>query len=338
MRKVAMGIYIRDDEYAKRLVRYIMNHYSKQIDVYEYTAKKSLEELQDRSIDILLYSGEEDGLVDIAIRPIVVLADLEEENTWQEEEGIHIVEKYQEVNKIIDEVLVHVSSEVRQVKGSGQIIPKTQILGVYSLSENDYQLPFTATLGTIISESKKVIVIDVQENSGLKQLLNAQCEKGLEELVVMIENDRFSQAIFTECIVHQGSLDYIYPVINTDSLCEINSSTYIKILQFISQEMDYDSIIINFGARFPGFYEVLNNCTEIFLIQKQGGLGQWREYEFVEDIKERGYKRILDKVIKIEPPIVTMPVDNCSKVIEQWKWTEFGDMLRGLSVEAVGVG
>ena len=52
LRKVSMGIYIRDDVYAKRLVRYIMKHYSKQIEVYEYTAKESLEEEQDRNIDV----------------------------------------------------------------------------------------------------------------------------------------------------------------------------------------------------------------------------------------------------------------------------------------------
>ena len=44
------------------------------------------------------------------------------------------------------------------------------------------------------------------------------------------------------------------------------------------------------------------------------------------------------KVVKIDPPMVTMPVDSCNKIVEQWKWTEFGDMIRGLSVGAVQLG
>ena len=335
MKKTRLGIIAEDKAYGARFVRYIMNHYSSEIDLYEYTDVSMLPE--EAELDALLYSGGDELIKDIPVRPVFVLADLEADD-WQQEEGIYIVDKYQEVNKIIEDVLGRISEEVRQVRDAGRIVEETQIFGVYSLSENDYQLPFTAMLGNIASENKKTIVIDVQENSGLKKTLNMQNQKGLEELIVMIENERFSRNLFSECIVHEGRLDYIYPVVNTESLCEISSASYIKMLQFISQEMGYECLVINFGSRFQGFYEVLNICSQIFLIQKQGGLGQWREYEFIEDINERGYKRMLEKVVKIEPPIVTMPVDSCNKIVEQWKWTEFGDMIRGLSVGAVQLG
>ena len=335
MKKTRLGIIAEDKAYGARFVRYVMNHYSTEIDLYEYTEVSMLPE--EAEFDALLYCGGHEAIKDISVRPVFVLADLEADD-WQQEEGIYIVDKYQEVNKIIEDVLGRISEEVRQVRDAGEIVAETQIFGVYSLSENDYQLPFTAMLGNIVSENKKTIVIDVQENSGLKKTLNMQRQKGLEELIVMIENERFSRNLFSECIVHEGRLDYIYPVVNTESLCEISSASYIKMLQFISQEMGYECLVINFGSRFQGFYEVLNICSRIFLIQKQGGLGQWREYEFIEDINERGYKRMLEKVVKIEPPIVTMPVDNCNKIVEQWKWTEFGDMIRGLSVGAVQLG
>lgn len=335
MKKTRLGIIAEDKAYGARFVRYIMNHYSSEIDLYEYTDVSMLPE--EAELDALLYSGGDELIKDISVGPVFVLADLEADD-WQQEEGIYIVDKYQEVNKIIEDVLGRISEEVRQVRDAGRIVEETQIFGVYSLSENDYQLPFTAMLGNIASENKKTIVIDVQENSGLKKTLNMQNQKGLEELIVMIENERFSRNLFSECIVHEGRLDYIYPVVNTESLCEISSASYIKMLQFISQEMGYECLVINFGSRFQGFYEVLNICSQIFLIQKQGGLGQWREYEFIEDINERGYKRMLEKVVKIEPPIVTMPVDSCNKIVEQWKWTEFGDMIRGLSVGAVQLG
>ena len=335
MKKTRLGIIAEDKAYGARFVRYIMNHYSSEIDLYEYTEVSMLPE--EAELDALLYSGGDEVIKDISVRPVFVLVDLESDD-WQQEEGIYIVDKYQEVNKIIEDVLGRISEEVRQVRDAGRIVEETHIFGVYSLSENDYQLPFTAMLGNIVSESKKTIVIDVQENSGLKKTLNMQNQKGLEELIVMIENERFSRNLFSECIVHEGRLDYIYPVVNTESLCEISSASYIKMLQFISKEMGYECLVINFGSRFQGFYEVLNICSQIFLIQKQGGLGQWREYEFIEDINERGYKRMLEKVVKIEPPIVTMPVDSCNKIVEQWKWTEFGDMIRGLSVGAVQLG
>lgn len=342
MRKTHLGICVLDEIYGNRMIRYIMNHYKSQFEVYSYTDKEALLAVSEDEIDVLLVvcsDNNSDETKDIIWEmPVIMLVDSEQVPDYQRE-GVYIIEKYQEINNIIDEVLIHVSAEVKELKDMGNLIPKNQVHGIYSLSENDYQLAFAATLGSILGEKNRVIIIDIQENSGLKRQLSACNQKGLEELVVMLENDRFSRNVFSECIVHDGNIDYIYPAIDTDNLCEISASTYIKLIQMISQETDYEIIIINFGGRFAGFYEVINMCSKLYLIQKKGGLGQWREYEFVEDLNDKGYKSLIDKIVKIEPPIVVSPVDNCMGLAEQWKWTEFGDMIRGISTEAtVGAG
>ncbi len=48
---------------------------------------------------------------------------------------------------------------------------KLQVLAVYSLAENEMQLPFAVTLSSILSENEKVLLLDLQENSGLSQLM-----------------------------------------------------------------------------------------------------------------------------------------------------------------------
>ena len=54
------------------------------------------------------------------------------------------------------------------------------------------------------------------------------------------------------------------------------------------------------------------------------------EYEFTEELMARGYKEVLERIRIIEPPIVTSTVNTCERLAEQWKWNEFGDIIRSL--------
>ena len=102
------------------------------------------------------------------------------------------MEKYQEVNYIIDEILKNIGNEIRDVKECGKVRLKTRVAAVYSLSESEFQLPFAVTLGSILNEKERVLVLDLQENSGLTQLTNGQETSGLEDLMIMAETGKYS--------------------------------------------------------------------------------------------------------------------------------------------------
>ena len=121
-------------------------------------------------------------------------------------------------------------------------------------------------------------------------------------------------------------------------MCELNASICLKLIQLLCQELDYDVILINLGARFLGFYEVLNKCQDIYLMQKKGGLYQWRELEFLSELSARGYKQIIDKIIRIDIPVMTNPITSCERLIEQWRWNEFGDLIRNVIPGATAIG
>lgn len=74
----------------------------------------------------------------------------------------------------------------------------------------------------------------------------------------------------------------MYPLGNTECLCEVKNLTYQKLFQILAQEMNYTTIVLNLGSRFMGFFELLGSCQKIFLMKSRGGLGQWREKEFFD--------------------------------------------------------
>ena len=194
MKKIRLGIYIEDSEYGDRLTCYFMNHYKDQLEIHMYTMKEQLEHLEGE-IDIMLSSE-----LDQWNNKHIPLIQIVEETPIESEEGIYFVEKYQEVNRIVEEILKHVGGEVRDLKSEGSLIGQTRLISVYALADNQYQMPFAMTLSSILSENEKVLLMDFQENSGLSRMLEQSVEHNLDELLVMAESGRYSTNRINSCI------------------------------------------------------------------------------------------------------------------------------------------
>lgn len=346
MKRIRIGICIEDEIYSGRFTSCLMNHYISQFEIHIFTGYDQLMSQNEINMDAVIVGDciENNGQINELRKrikiPIFYLFDFEEKDAkFEEKEGeVFIVEKYQEVNFIVDEILKNIGDEIKDVREHGHIRVKTRVAAVYSLSENEFQLPFAVTLGDILGEKERVLVIDLQENSGFKQLINQDVTQGLEELLIMAAGGKYSCGRMVASIGHMGSLDYVYPINNTESLCELNAALCLKLIQMICQEMDYDVLIINLGVRFQGFFEFLNRCNEVYLMQKRGGIYQWRELEFMAELTTRGYQSIVDKLVRIELPIMSKPITSCERLIEQWRWNEFGDLIRNMIPGALAVG
>lgn len=342
MEKIKIAICIEDQEYAKRFVSCLMKYYQNQLEIHVFDHVSQFLEKYDHSCAVCLFSDCKNAFEQILPRckgRIFYLEDQSEIEVTEASDGeVRYVDKYQEVNKIMEEILSHISDEVRNVREKGIIPEKTKVIAVYSLSENEYQLPYALTLGSILGEHHSVLLIDLQENSGFSRIIDQEHKSGLEDILIMAENESYSKSRVAACIGKQHEMDYIYPIENTDCLCEATGATYLNLLTMLSTEMDYEILIINLGTRFQGFTEVLNHCSEIYFMRKNGGLCQWREYEFLEELKRKGYGGILERMIKVEVPGMTYPVTSFERLVEQWKWNELGDLIRRTAPQVTAFG
>ena len=114
--------------------------------------------------------------------------------------------------------------------------------------------------------------------------------------------------------------------------------TYQKLFHTLAKEMGYETIVLNFGTRFVGFFETLDICQQVYLMKSRGGIGQWREKEFFEELDQRNLEQVRQKIQSVEIPLMTTPIISCERLVEQWKWNEFGDRIRNLmpGVRSVG--
>ena len=255
MRRARLGLCIGDREYGDRFTSCLMNHYRDQLELHMFSQKEALQENW-KTLDAIVLSDDLAGENRIECEiPQIYLFDGNENVDKEVEKGVVFVDKYQEVNKIVDEILKQIGEEIKNA--SGGVKQKLQVLAVYSLAENEMQLPFAVTLSSILSENEKVLLLDLQENSGLSQLMGEFYSSGMEELLVMAESGKYSKSRMVSCIGHLDRTDVVYPLGNTECLCEVKNLTYQKLFQILAQEMNYTTIVLNLGSRFMGFFELL---------------------------------------------------------------------------------
>ena len=341
---VKLGILICDDIYRERLVHYLMTHYANTLRLEIFlgdTEKEGWEQALDRELEraskmdgiLTDYSGLLLQTLKKQGKLFVVTEEEAGENT-KTEDGVIIMEKYQDVNRIVDVIMKEIGQEVNSLLLKCRMDGQPKVYGVYGLGANDYQMPFAVTLASILGEKQKVLLLDLQENSGLLGLTNRQKEAGLEELLVMTESGRYSRARLMSCIGHMDGVDYVYPARNTENICEAGEGTVPAMLGLLIRETDYDVVIINFGSRFLGFFDTLQRCEKVFLLEPEKVRSEWRQQEFYEELHDRKVQGVEEHMIPTEIPMYAAA--SLNRLIEQWRWNEIGDRIRGFAAAGGG--
>lgn len=327
MDKVKLAICMGDLEFQERFVNCLMNHYKHQYEVhvfteidelniekpFEYSAiitgeytLEVIEKFVERG-DILLYL--KDG-------------DIEEINAT----NISYVDKYQEVYKIVDTIQKIIGDNTSQ-----RIIhcreKKNRIIGIFSLACDEMQLPFAATLASLYSNDKAALLLDFQPYSGLGNL-DKEKNLGMEDLLAVSMTGNYTKGRVIDCIRHETNWDYVHPVKNSECLMELNTEICQNMIHILVNELNYDTIILNFGTVFSGISELMTQCDVFYMPKRKGESGIWRERAFMDEVERRGEGEFLNRIIRIEIPAVLGTDEDWRKISEQWRWNSFGENLR----------
>lgn len=335
MKRIRLGVSIADTEFMDRFCSCLMRHYKELIELHIFSDKETLFKEQS-NLDAVLVS--EMPLTETAKVPVIYLYDDEDAGVWEEKEGVHLVDKYQGVNQIVNEILQQVGEEVQGMKSGLRMHKPVKIFAVYSLSETEYQLPFAVTLASIMGEKAKLLLLDLQENSGLSQLFGEHSGSGLEELLVMTAGEKCTGSRVLASIGHMDKVDYVYPALNSECLSETSATSYQKLMENLSQQLDYEMVVLNLGSRFEGFFRLIEACEDLYLLKGRSGLGEWRQKEFIEEMSRRLPASALERIHEIELPKMNPSAISCERLVETWKWDGLGDTIRRWMPESVAYG
>lgn len=329
MDKTKLAICMKDLEYQTRFVNCFMNHYKLQYELHVFTNLEQLREAKPLEYAIIItgeYSTEE--MANFVERGEIIFALTESEKEDTEHlEMLFFANKYQEVYKI-EEILQRIIAERAAAPKIGRKTADCQWIGVFSLTKEEFQIPFTALLAKIYGEEKKVLVLDLQNYSGLTRMDVTIPHMGLEDLLSIANIGTYSRGRVLDCIEHESNWDFINPVKNTSCLMEGTLEHYGFILDIMEEEFGYQTIVINFGATYQGQREMMERCHSFYLLTGKDEIGTWREDAFFQELEQGKQSDWLQNIEKIEIPTVSVAEKTWRTITDKWYWSSFGEKIR----------
>ncbi len=320
MGKVKLAICLDDAIYQERFVRCLMNHYKEryELHIFQRVLDLTQKELWECHGYILGEKAAEELHLSDEQKNTALIVD--DEN------------KYQEVYKLIEKLEVSLSGEkIATERSCIKRQDKTDccIIGIYSFTLPHLQLPMAALLSGIYGSHGKAILLDFQSSSGfVKEDMLQEQNLGMEDLLAMAMGDSFHKGRCLSAIGHDSSWDYVHPVKSVKGLTELNSEMIRRVIRFLVEELEYDTVVINVGEGTIDIGEIMELCSQMYLLYPKGDTGSWREKSYVNEMERRGKDKILHRIHRIEIPSVAGADRSWESLVEQWKWNSIGDYLR----------
>lgn len=331
MTKTKLAVCIGDEEYQNRFVRCLINHYQSkfEVSVFGNPAEITIQNAQEYEV-IIVGDCEKEYLEILAQRgENILLLSEEKEKNYPEKQTLICVEKYQEVYKIVDCI----------EKFIGKIVPraavnrerKRKIIGIYSLEKEYLQLPFAATLCNISAENSSVLFINMQPYVRIERAWEAAGEQEIlemEDLMTVAATRVYTKGRLLAGIGREDDWEYVHSVKNPESLAEGNYEIYCNMIDILSEELGYTTIVLNFGSVFSGMRELMEICDSFYLLVSREDNISAREKIFMEAMEKNEKSNFLRRITRCEVPAVQRTDCDWRQLAEKWRWSKLGEAIQ----------
>lgn len=339
MNKIVVAFCEEDDAYRNRFVTYLVEHKAKEIMVYAFSnANLFLEELKSRDFDVILLGNGFLDMPDILQekkRRVLLLKETVPEKVAEEdlyclnrEPVIHSVFRYQSMEFIIHEILALSENDKAGRYTAGIIAAEKEIIGVYSFSHHEMQMPFSLVLAHLMSDKRRVLYLNLMAHSGLIELFDLAGDYDLGDIIVRLRNHRLLPEIYKKCVYEMEGISYIQPFHNPENLHELSWEDFCVLIQFIQEQTDAEMILIDFGEGLDKFSSMLKICTSIYCPCKVGYLNDCQKESFLHYLEGASDESLRNRLQLVDLPYSAKGIRRGADVLRQLIYSEFGDFVR----------
>lgn len=326
-------LWIADPEapYADAFREYVNLKKSHLFQVRMCTEQEQLGEvLSSEEIEILLISAKWYEVFKDFIRNECVIL-LSEGSLPKELGRFPAVYKYQSVESILREIMYYYSEQDDEEYYT-QIPRDNKVIGIYSPSEGVRKNKFALTLGQILAEERNVLYLNLEECSGLSEILGGS-QWNLSDMIYYLRQNKTSFLYRLNSMVRRlDHLDYIPPCESYMDFCQITVEEWKRLLHLIRTQSTYDYIVLDFGNMTGHETDLLRQCSGIYVpvgqdMISQGRVSQWEGHIRISDDMD-----VLEKLQKLElPECVAGPYSE--EDLFMLPQQELGSYVRGLLQE-----
>ncbi len=210
-----------------------------------------------------------------------------------------MVMKYQAGDKVVREIMA-LYEEQKPEDNHIRTTAEAKLIGVYSPNGNCYKTSFCVALAHELGQQCKVLYINLEEFSGLSQLLT----EGKYSLSDALYYYRIGeQGIRLLSVITEGnSFDYVWPASSAEDLAELTEDELLSLTERIVRLGGYEQVIIDMGGYIKRPWSFMESLDCVYTPAPRAVHEERRLMEFKKYLYNRGYEHIVDKLIEVKLP------------------------------------
>lgn len=240
-----------------------------------------------------------------------------------------VIEKYQSASGIVREIFSFYQEYGERSRNLVSV--RREMIGVYSPEHSIWQTPFALTLAQVLGQREQVLYVNFKECAGFSEWFQEEYQRDLLDVMYL---SLTSEVHFADCVrsavYHMEGFDYIPPAEDGGCLGEISKQDYMKFTGLLAEKSGYDMVILDFGVMLPGFFELLGECSKIYIPAEQGALQEGICRQFQRMASRQGNLELKEKISYLSLPRMSECFCQGEQWMHQWMWGELGDFTRRL--------
>lgn len=336
MRKMTVALCEAQDAYRERLAEYIMHRRGGQLKVYTFSERQVFRERRrEQPFDLVLLGTGFEKVIAKELEEGLYIH-LAETPDWTEEQEPSIF-KYQSGEEILRSMfacylkLGRVDSSVSR--------RRKEVIGLYSPTHCRMQTPFALTMAQILALEKRVLYVNLGEWAGFGTWLQEEYRRDLSDLLYLISDYGNQVEGLLESVVHSvNRVDYIPPMTDAQLLSQTGAEDYQALLALLVERTEYDVIFLDFGIMVPGFFHLLEQCSNVYAVLDKSAMALRQRLQFETSMIKSGMEQLSGRIEYVTFSMAEEGMLEQEPVLHQWPYGILGDRARAVRCMKDGSG
>lgn len=240
------------------------------------------------------------------------------------------VDKYQPASRLLREVFSHYQGW--GARGQAEMVAGKEVIGIYSPGHSIWQTPFALAFAQALGQREKVLYVNLKECAGFSGWFQQEYERDLLDVMYLCLSNEVN---VSDCVdsarYSMEGIDFIPPAEDGGCLGEISPQDYVSFVKLLSAKSGYDVILLDFGMMIPGFYRLLELCSQVYITTEPGEIQEAPLQQFRQMTARQGDALLEQKLVYLSLPAAVQETGGGAARLQQWLWGVMGDFGRGLA-------
>ena len=206
--------------------------------------------------------------------------------------------KYQSAEKIMRDILKGLASAgtVSYITGRATDL---KIIAFYTPVKRSFCTSMSLAMGQYLGKGHRTLYLNFEAFSGFKGLFECDFENSLADVVYFQESGKSGFGLALAGMVEKiDNLDIVAPFENPVDLVSIQTEKWLKLLEIMERETDYEYLLLDLSESVQGLFDILKVADIVITPVGNEEIEICKVVQYEECLKMSGYDEVLMKTKK----------------------------------------